>query len=392
MMNELLNDLDQQEESKLESETNHFFQMQNQDRYIIELVEYGNVQLDESSNAIYSFQSMFPGAARCSEDFQRQMSLDNGKHYFWSGDKLFTSRSEAILGDLSQNRVNEETNCLTNGSSEQYFNGEVGVSFQDDITKAVMKNRVGNLMSIWSEEGSRSPFSMLQEEGITIIIIQPKTGSAQANSNAGPSYLIPDLTSGKYKLQNEITQSVVYHKSQFDISQLTPGDTQPYQSKDWRASELFKLSVPMMEALFFYGQVDSNADGWAYRKMTSIAKTGVGLKLIPLPKSELQLRGGPMITYIDENSATRVQALSRYSLEVLAKMPLFGRLSLQYSGNALRSAQPNLNNQFNQDLKLAITFNSGNQFHIGAKQQIEYFTSQSNLEQTQLYLGFTLKR
>ena len=197
---------------------------------------------------------------------------------------------------------------------------------------------------------------------------------------------------GKVKIRQTVSQQLWYSKAKIDVPEWTELRPDPYSAKDWRAEETLRMSIPSMESMFVFGHFNSNADAFQYRQLTAVAKTGFGWKWSPIPRSEVQLRGGPMVSYTDTNSATRLQEKSLLSIELFAEMPLLGPFQLEYTGAATTGTLPTDQNLINQDLRIALPIGKSSEFYFGAKQRLDSTNAQTLWnERRQVYIGVELK-
>ena len=166
----------------------------------------------------------------------------------------------------------------------------------------------------------------------------------------------------------------------------------PASARDWKAEQELKFPIPAADSFFLFGSLDGNGDTEDNQSMTMISKAGLGWKWSPLPGSEVQFRGGRVVTYSDPYSPSHYVERSQVMVEFLAKVPVIGSLQLQYKGSAVPALVPTDRDQLKQDLKLALPLGSGGEFHLGAKYRWEYTPTPSPwLERASLYLGIELK-
>jgi hypothetical protein len=80
-------------------------------------------------------------------------------------------------------------------------------------------------------------------------------------------------------------------------------------------------------------------------------------------------------------------------LEAATKLPLpvVGPVNFEYSGYAVPAVTPADRNCVNQDLKLALPFSGGGQFHVGAKYKWETATATPWVDRMQVYMGVQSK-
>ena len=201
----------------------------------------------------------------------------------------------------------------------------------------------------------------------------------------------PGRLTSKQETQFDVLQSQV----KFDLPDPEQMRWDPLYSREWKAEESLKLAlpvaVPLADSTFLFSSLDSKAASFDYQQMKVVGKTGVGVKWTPLPRSELQIRGGPMVTYTDPYASSRSER-SQVMVELLAKAPLFGQLQLEYTGTALPALLPTDKDEIKQDLKVALPIGPGSEFYLGARYRWEYVNTPTPwIERAQLYLGLELK-
>jgi hypothetical protein len=195
---------------------------------------------------------------------------------------------------------------------------------------------------------------------------------------------------GQVKIRQVMTQSYLYSKAKIDMPDGNSAD--PYAKRNWRAEETLRMSLPMWEPAFVFGHFNTRADSFQYRELNAVAKTGVGVRWVPMPKSEVLVRGGPMVSYLDTNTS-RIQEQNHFAVEVLAFVPLWGPFSLEYTGGAFAATMPNTQNLINQDFRIAMPLSNNSEFYFGASQRFDSSMSQVLwTERRQLYIGIELKR
>jgi hypothetical protein len=170
---------------------------------------------------------------------------------------------------------------------------------------------------------------------------------------------------GRWRFKQEMTGDLFKRTTKLEVPD--PQETAvPYGGKNWKAQEKVQIpvpiSIPLAEQLFVYGQFDGSGDN-VTRQQTSISsKSGVGVKWALIAGSELQVRYATLTSY-DATAPGRVQP----ALEVLAKMPLMGPLSLEYTGSAIPAVARTDLDQFKQELRLAFPLKGDNELEFGAR-------------------------
>jgi hypothetical protein len=207
----------------------------------------------------------------------------------------------------------------------------------------------------------------------------------------------PTLTPGRLNMTQQSDFDLIRVQSKLDLPSVYELQSIPYITRTWNAEQSvnvpFPMGLPVAEAMFVYGQWGSNGDGVDNQNTKLTARTGLGWKWSPQNGYELQVKGGPTVAYADLYTPTRFHEASQMSIELQAKMALYGPLQLQYIGEALPAMTPNDHDQLKNDFKLAIPFGVGNQFYLGAKYLWNGPTpSNSWLDRTQLYFGLQFTR
>ena len=196
---------------------------------------------------------------------------------------------------------------------------------------------------------------------------------------------------GRLKLTRESILEAAKVESSLDIADLRASRDTPWRANDWRAQESLNLPLPASNSLFVFGKVDGESESFDSRRMRLTGRTGLGMKWSPIAKSELQVRSGPVVNVSDLSNAYRFQEKPQFSLELQAKLAMFGPLQLQYSGEALPALLESDRHTILQDVKLALPFGTNREFHIGAKYRWEDLSATPWLDRTQLYLGLKLQ-
>src|SRR5262245_6947925 len=140
---------------------------------------------------------------------------------------------------------------------------------------------------------------------------------------------------GRLTASQEARLDVFYSKSKFDLPDPDYLRWNPYSGRGWKAEEELKVPIPVADSFFLFGSIDGSGDSFSQESVTMTSKAGVGWKWSPLPRSEVQLRGGRMTTYSDLYFPGRTAERSQVMVELMAKVPLFGSLQLQYKGKAV---------------------------------------------------------
>lgn len=154
----------------------------------------------------------------------------------------------------------------------------------------------------------------------------------------------------------------------------------------WQSQE--QIHLGLVGSLFVFGQMggEGQAEAGQYRIN---GRTGIGWKWQPLPRGEVQLRGGPTVSY-DSVLANRDQKLA---LELSARYPLVGAIRVEYTGTALPAMTLTERDQINQDVRVALPLGEAGQLHVGARYRWEDTThGPVGPDRAQLYFGLHLRR
>lgn len=191
----------------------------------------------------------------------------------------------------------------------------------------------------------------------------------------------------RLKLTRESIVETAKFNSSVDFADHRELRHMPWRGGDWRAEESLNMPLPAVDSLFVYGKLDSEGETYDSRRVRMTGKTGLGWKWAPFAKSELQFRSGPVLNMADVYNPFGPQQKSQLSVELQAKVALFGPLQLQYLGEALPALLEADRNTVLQDLKLAVPFGSNREFHIGARYRWEDLNPSPWADRTQFYLG-----
>jgi Protein of unknown function, DUF481 len=221
--------------------------------------------------------------------------------------------------------------------------------------------------------------------------------------SGGTSFTTPGLTKNPGRWLYKGTADGGLFRLTTKIEHPDPNDleTLPYGARDWKAEEKVQvplpLDTPVAQQVYLFGQVSGNGDSFNNRQTTLNGKTGFGLKWSVFGDSELQLRYGTMFTYADVYSNSRFQERARPAVEILAKTPLIGPLSVEYTGSALPALSANQPDQLQQELRFAVPFRGDNEFEIGARYRWETVPTLSATtplpwyDRAQLFIGLKFR-
>jgi hypothetical protein len=220
--------------------------------------------------------------------------------------------------------------------------------------------------------------------------ILERMGDDRSHTQAGSAPgLVVDPGRWRYKLE---TTGDFYRRT----SKLEVPDPQevwsPYGARDWKAQEKVQIpvpvSIPLAEQLFVYGQFDGKGDALVRQQTSLTSKSGVGVKWALIAGSELQVRYATLTSF-DATSPSRVQP----ALEVLAKLPLVGPLSLEYTGSAIPALARTDTDQFKQELRFAYPLKGDNELEFGARYRWDVMavTPTPWLDRAELFFGIKFR-
>lgn len=170
----------------------------------------------------------------------------------------------------------------------------------------------------------------------------------------------------------------------------------PYGARNWKAQEKVQipvpLSLPVAEQLFVYGQFDGSGDALSNNQTYLYGKTGVGVKWSLIARSELQLRYATLLSYADSVTTGRFQERAQPAVEVMARMPLYGPLEIEYTGSAVPAVSRTDTDQLRQELRLALPLRGDNELEFGARYRWDYAQETTPwVDRAQLFLGVKLR-
>jgi hypothetical protein len=210
---------------------------------------------------------------------------------------------------------------------------------------------------------------------------------SRSPSDADQSYL-------RGRLQMTQQSSIEYARLQakLDMPDMRELRDVPYLSRDWKAEHSVNLPVPNVESVFVFGNFDSTGDAYINQQVKMKGRTGFGWKWSPFNGGEMQLRTGPVVNYADVYNPVKSTEKSQLSVELQAKLALFGPLQLQYSSEALPAFSPVDRHTILQDLKIALPFGTNREFQFGAKYKWEDLSQTPWMDRAQLYMGLKFER
>lgn len=162
----------------------------------------------------------------------------------------------------------------------------------------------------------------------------------------------------------------------------------PAPAEAWRAEQAWKMDVAGPLSLF--GQLGAAPDAVAAEDLRVNGRTGVACKL-PLPLLDVQLRGGPALSYTDSPRTERAQERSELFVELLARCPLGGWGGLEYEGSAVPGLSSAEHDRVNHDVRLALPLGRLGQLKLGAKRRWDGDAAwRSWKDGTEVYLSWGL--
>lgn len=153
------------------------------------------------------------------------------------------------------------------------------------------------------------------------------------------------------------------------------------------------LRVNLFGPFSVFGQFGTRCDSMNSQEIKLTGKTGLVWKLQPLPRCEVQVRGGPTVIYDDPLRPERTKEQSDLFLEVQCRCPLPGRAQLEYDTSAVPALNLAERDRVSQDLRLALPLGKKGSFRLGAKHNWENTPAPKPwTDGMQLYVGVDLKR
>jgi hypothetical protein len=200
---------------------------------------------------------------------------------------------------------------------------------------------------------------------------------------------------GRWKFQREQVGDLFTRKSKFDAPDPNEVLT-PYAGRNWKAQEKVQIPVPITlpvaEQLFVYGQLDGSGDALNNHQANLYGKTGVGLKWLLPAKSELQLRYATLLSHSDDVTAGRYQERAQPAVELMARMPIYGPLAVEYTGSAIPAVTRSDTDLFKQELRFAIPLTGDNELEFGARYKWEYVPITPWTDRAEIFLGVKFRR
>jgi hypothetical protein len=244
-------------------------------------------------------------------------------------------------------------------------------------------------------------------------LLKPESGVNPINLSAleGNEFFLdildehPDSTKGLYRDPDRWRYKVSTTAQLFKRSTIieTPQQTDirsPYAGRNWNAEEKLQIpipiSTPLAEQMFVLGQFNGSGDSLNNQQTTITGKTMVGMKWMMMGQSELQLRYGTIFNADGTTGQTRFIEKTQPAVELLARMPLLGPWSIEYTGSALAGLTPLDRDQLRQELRLAVPLGRGDdEFEFGARYRWEVVPAAMATpwtDRAQLFMGIKFRR
>jgi hypothetical protein len=242
----------------------------------------------------------------------------------------------------------------------------------------------------WMQPGI-APQSNLEVVGALLIRPDDDFGGMARSPFGADSGAIPAAPTGRVNLATQTSFDQALVRSKIDAPDYRELREIPGLSREWKAEQLVSVPLPADQSLFMFGQFNSGGDA---DQTTSHVKTrtGLGLKFSPFMGSELQLRSGPVVIY-DDAAPSRPVERSQLSVELQAKVGLFGPLQLEYASEALPALAQTDRNTLLHDLKIALPLGINREISIGARYRWDDAqTTTSWTQRAEMYMGFKFER
>jgi hypothetical protein len=163
----------------------------------------------------------------------------------------------------------------------------------------------------------------------------------------------------------------------------------PLARRAWQTDEAWRFPLP--GPFFVFGQLGARSDEPAQSDLKVSGRTGLACKLPLGAGAEVQVRGGPGVTYTDPLRPERAREHADWTLEVQARWPLLARLGLEYQGTAAPALSPLEQDRINQDLHLGLQVGEASKVQVGARHRWQNTDEPQPWSQgMQLYLGLEL--
>jgi hypothetical protein len=172
---------------------------------------------------------------------------------------------------------------------------------------------------------------------------------------------------------------------------VVPAGDQTLRQGSWKTDQAWRCEVAGPFSAF--GQLGANSTEVAQTDMQVNARTGLACKVPVAGLAEIVVRGGPGVSWTDPLRPERTLVNSDWLFEVQARCPLVFGAGLEYQASAVPALTPQMQDQLNQDLRVAFPVGSNGKVRVGAKHKwASTSTPQPWTDGMQLYLGLELAR
>jgi hypothetical protein len=187
----------------------------------------------------------------------------------------------------------------------------------------------------------------------------------------------------------QIDQQWAMFSSQMTVRDGGAWTDSPLNPSKWQTDDTLRMKLAGPVAVF--SQFGTRCDYMEEVKLTG--KTGLACKLEPWARCEVQLRGGPAVTYDDPLRPERTREQSDLLLELQCRCPLPGKVKLEYDTAAVPALNVTARDHVDQDLRLALPLGSKGTVRLGARHSWENTPAPRPwTEGMQVYIGVDLKR
>jgi hypothetical protein len=200
---------------------------------------------------------------------------------------------------------------------------------------------------------------------------------------------------GRWRYQQEQSGSLYNRKTKLELPD--PNEVlNPSSGRNWKAQEKVQIPVPIAlpvaEQIFVYGQLDGSGDALNNHQANLYGKTGVGMKWLLPARSELQLRYATLLSHSDDVTAGKYLERAQPAVELMARMPLFGPLAIEYTGSAIPAIARTDTDQLKQELRFALPLTGDNELEFGARYRWEYVPTSPWTDRAELFFGVRFRR
>jgi hypothetical protein len=202
----------------------------------------------------------------------------------------------------------------------------------------------------------------------------------------------PDVAEGRpWRLRRQTAGPLGSLTSDVLLQDFEADWTAPVRGHHWRTEEAWRL--PLAGPVFLFGQLGAGSDPLSAQQLKVAGRTGLAWKMGLGPGSEIQLGGGPALTWDDPLRPERTRERSEWIVELKCRLALVEWLGLEYQGLAFPALSPAERERIRQDLRLAIPVGASGQLRLGAKHRWENTTAPRPwTDGMELYFGVGLGR